>query len=130
MTNTGTRVFLGIQTLIWLPYGIFCFFRPEFLHTAAGIGLGSATASTEIRAMYGGLQVAIGAMTLAGLLRADLTRTALLLLAFLVTGLATARLAGLGLDGGLSAYTMGGLVFETVTAGLAIKLLSGASPAR
>jgi hypothetical protein len=130
MTNTGTRVFLGIQTLIWLPYGIFCFFRPEFLHTAAGIALGSATASTEVRAMYGGLQAAIGAMTLAGLLRTDLTRTALLVLAFLVTGLATTRFAGLLLDGGLSAYTMAGLAFETVTAGIAIKLLSATSSGR
>lgn len=123
--STGTRVFLGIQTLIWLPYGVFCFFQPEFLDTAAGIALGSATASTEVRAMYGGLEAAIGAMTLSGLLHADLTRPALLLLAFLCTGLATARFGGMLIDGGISTYTMAGLAFEVVSAGISIKLLSG-----
>jgi Domain of unknown function (DUF4345) len=128
--STGTRVFLGIQTLIWLPYGVFCFFQPELLGTAAGIVLGSATASTEIRAMYGGLEAAIGAMTLAGLLRADWTRTALSLLAFLCTGLATARFGGILLDGAISSYTVAGLAFETVSAGFAIKLLSSGRSVR
>lgn len=120
---TATRVFLGIETLIWLPYGVFCFLHPEFLQTAAGIALGSATASTEVRAMYGGLEAAIGVLTMAGLLHAGLRRTALLSLAFLCSGLATARFGGVLLDGGISSYTIGGLVFEATSAGIAISLL-------
>jgi len=73
--------------------------------------------------MYGGLEAGIGLMTLAGLLRAGLTRAALLLLAFLCSGLATARFGGILLDGGLSSYTVAGLGFEVASAGTAIVLL-------
>ena len=55
------RIFLGLQALLWLPYGVFCFFQPAFLGEAAGVTIGSTTASIELRAMYGGLQASTGA---------------------------------------------------------------------
>jgi hypothetical protein len=109
--------------LIWLPYGVFCFFQPGYLDEAAGLVARSATASTEIRAMYGGLQAAIGCFTLTALVRPALERSALLMLAFLCSGLAVARLGGLVADGGFSGYTAGGLGFEILNASLALMFL-------
>ena len=56
----GKRIFLLVSTLVWLPYGIYCFFAPGFLAGAAGVAALSPTGRTELRAMYGGLQAGIG----------------------------------------------------------------------
>ena len=120
----GARIFLALSALVWLPYGVWCFFDPGFLAGAAGVAFQSPTGSTELRAMYGGLQAALGALALAGVLRAPLQRPALLTLGFLASGLALARLGGVALDGAASAYTLAGLGFEITTAGLSAFLLS------
>ena len=125
----AVRVFLSFSALLWLPYGLWCFFDPGFLAGAAGVAFQSPTGSTELRAMYGGLQAALGALALAGALRAGLRRPALVTLGFLASGLALARLGGVALDGAPSAYTIAGLGFEITTAGLAVFLLSRAPSA-
>jgi hypothetical protein len=117
------RAFLAFSALVWLPYGLWCFLRPEFLADAAGIVASTPTASTELRAMYGGLQMGIGLLAAAALLAPSLCRPALLAIAFLCTGLATTRALGVLLDGGLSSYTAAGLVFEILSASIAITLL-------
>jgi hypothetical protein len=119
----GIRIFLAASALVWLPYGIYCFFQPAALGEFAGVTATSATGSTEVRAMYGGLQAAIGAFALLALLRDGLVKPVLLMLAFLCTGLALGRLGGILSDGGLSAYTICGLAFEIASAGLAMRLL-------
>ena len=120
----AVRAFLGISALIWLPYGIFCFVQPAFLEDVAGVVASSATASTEVRAMYGGLQAAIGCFALYAVMRPSLVRPVLLMLAFLCTGLAIGRLGGVLFDGGVSDYTMGGLFFEIASSGTALLFLS------
>ena len=120
----GSRIFLALSTLLWLPYGLWCFVAPDFLAGSAGVSFLSPTGSTELRAMYGGLQAAIGALALAGALRAPMRRPALVSLGFLASGLALARLGGVTLDGGLSSYTAVGLAFEIATAGLSAWFLS------
>jgi hypothetical protein len=57
----AARIFLGLSALIWLPYGLLCFFQPAGLAESAGVTFTNATGATELRAMYGGLQAAIGA---------------------------------------------------------------------
>ena len=118
------RAFLAIETLIWLPYGIFCFFAPGFLAGAAGVLATDATATTELRAMYGGLQAAIGVVTALAFARPSLRRPALVLLLALGTGLGASRLLGAILDGEFSSYTTGAIVFELLTAGFAAWLLT------
>jgi hypothetical protein len=125
----AVRIFLGICTLAWLPYGIFCFFRPELLAESAGVSATTATGSTEIRAMYGGLQAALGALALAGAMRPMLARPALIALLAVASGLLLTRLAGVALDGGFSGYTGGALAFEALMAGVAAWLLSRDEPA-
>jgi hypothetical protein len=109
---TRTRLFLVASAAVWLPYGLFCLAQPEFLRGAAGVATESPTALTEIRAMYGGLQAALGLLALAGLLDARREGTALAVLGALCGGLFTARVIGVLVDGGVSSYTAFALVFE------------------
>jgi len=119
----ATRIFLGLSALVWLPYGIFCFFQPGYLGEAAGVAIGSTTGSIEIRAMYGGLQAAIGLLALLALFRSDWLRPALVMLLFLPAGLGTARLLGALLDSEVSAYTGFALAFEFASVSAAAWLL-------
>jgi hypothetical protein len=125
-----TRLFLAANVLIWLPYGLYCLARPDLLHEVAGVAATSATGSTELRAMYGGLQAAIGALALAALARRDLERTALVTLAFLGAGLFSARAYGALVEGGLSGYTIGALALESSLTVLSIWLLRSGGSAR
>jgi hypothetical protein len=108
----AVRIFLAAMAIVWLPYGLYCFLDPSALRTMAGVTATTPTAMTELRAMYGGLQSAIGALALLATVRRDLERPALVMLAALLPGLAAARLLGLVLDGSWSSYTAMGLAFE------------------
>lgn len=121
---TFASAFLGFSVLVWLPYGLFLVAQPGFLDGAAGVAASTPTGTTELRAMYGGLQAALGCLALAGLLRADLRRTALTALAFLTAGLGATRALGVAVDGGFSGYTAAALVFEWGSAAAALLLLA------
>ena len=126
----AARIFLGLSVLVWLPYGVWCFLDPAQLAGSAGVGFHSPTGSTELRAMYGGLQAALGALALGGVLRVSLERPALIALFFVTAGLASARISGVFLDGSLSPYTIAGLGFEITTAAIAGWLLARSPLAR
>ena len=122
------RIFLGLSAILWLPYGVFCFIQPGALVEIAGVSAVSTTANIELRAMYGGLQAAIGSFAALAVFQAGLQRPALLTLAFLCAGLGLARLLGAVLEGELSSYTAVGLGFEFVSAGAAIWLTRRDAP--
>jgi hypothetical protein len=118
-----TRAFLGLVALLFLPYGAYCFAQPGALEGIAGVASTSTTGSTELRAMYGGVQMAVGALALFALFRPELVRPMLLVVAFLGGGLGLSRLAGAALDDGWSLYTGMGLGLEFGMLGLASTLL-------
>ncbi len=120
----AARIFLILSTLIWLPYGVFCFFQPGFLEQAAGVSALSTTATIELRAMYGGLQSAIGVLAALAVVREDLRRTALVAVGFLTGGLGLSRIAGAALDAEMSLYTGGAVAFELISAAAAAWILS------
>jgi len=97
--------FLILATIVWVPYGVMCFLDPAALAESTGVVASTPTASTEIRAMYGGLQTAIGVLALLAIFRSGLVKSALVCLATLSAGLLTARLLGLAIDGGYTTYT-------------------------
>ena len=106
------RVFLGLMALMFSPYGLYCLVDPGMLAGAAGVSATSVTGEIELRAMYGGLQVAVGAMCLMGLIRKPLENAALLALLFIFAGLAVVRVS-LGLTrGDFSGYTVFAMSFE------------------
>jgi len=119
----AVRIFLAAMAIVWLPYGLYCFLDPSALRSMAGVTATTPTALTELRAMYGGLQSAIGALALLATVRRDLERPALVMLAALLPGLASARILGLVLDGSWSSYTAMGLAFEIPGSLIALALL-------
>jgi hypothetical protein len=106
--------FLVICAMVWLPYGAMCFIDPSLLADSAGIAARSATGTTEIRAMYGGLQAAVGALAATAFFRPTLIQPFLVTLLTLSAGLLSARVAGYFLDGGYTGYTGMAAGLETV----------------
>jgi hypothetical protein len=121
--QVAVRVFLLLSTVVWLPYGLYCLAHPDSLAGAAGVVSASRTGTIELRAMYGGLQTAVGTLCLLGVVRRGLVRPALICLAFLCSGLAVARLSGAALEGEVSSYTALGFSFESLSAALSLGLL-------
>jgi len=120
---TGARIFLAISVLIWLPYGLYCVASPGALAEIAGVAATTATGTTELRAMYGGLQSAAGLLALLAALRPKYAPAVLLAIAFLTAGLGFARLVGVALDGSLDSYTGSAVALELGTAAIAGALL-------
>ncbi|HVN40672.1 MAG TPA: DUF4345 domain-containing protein [Myxococcota bacterium] len=118
------RVFLVLSALLWLPYGLYCLIDPGSLAQAAGVVARTPTGTTELRAMYGGLQAAIGVLALVGAIRGSVTRSALVAIGTLTLGLGSARLLGALMDGGFTSYTGMGLGFEWTSALVSRWLLS------
>ena len=125
----GTRIFLGINAVLWLPYGIFCLVQPGSLAEAAGVAAVSTTGTIELRAMYGGVQSAIGVLCGLAALRDGLQRPALVGLAFVTGGLFLGRVAGVFVAGDVSSYTGMALGLEISLASLATWFLSKLDPA-
>jgi hypothetical protein len=122
------KIFLGLNAFVFIGYGLACLVSPAIVADAAGLQPTTGDGTVELRAMYGGLQAAVGMLALAALLRAELQRSVLLVLAFLFFGLASARMIGalLAVSDSMSvgSYTWGALSFELVCLVAAVALFS------
>lgn len=117
------RILLLVLAVGWTPYGMYCLAFPEFLGPIAGVEATTATGLAELRAMYGGLQIAVGLAALAGFLRSDYIERALWVQVVAVGGIGSGRLVGLMAGGDVSGYTLGALAFEWLTLALCIAAL-------
>jgi hypothetical protein len=111
-----TQVFLVGNSFFWLPWGLICLIRPQVWAGAVIPGmevfdLSGPVARTEVRAMYGGLQMAIGLFALIGAFRSKHRQSAFLFFLLALTGLVLCRLGGMIAEGD-STY----LSFSTVIA--------------
>lgn len=118
----AARLFLAVLGVAFFPYGLYCFAVPGFLEGAAGLAATTPTAVTEVRAMYGGLQAAVGLLLLAAARDVRLVLPGLAAAAFVMPGLAIARLLAAVAGGDGSAYTVGALCFEVTTGVVAVAL--------
>ena len=110
----AAKIFLGINAALFIVYGLMCLASPSVAADQAGIQMTTGDASAEMRAMYGGLQTALGMLALGGALRVELRRAVLFMFVFLYFGLATGRMIGLLADSGVGQYTFGALGFEVL----------------
>ena len=99
-----TQVFLLVNSLFWVPWGLINLIWPESWAGAVipnldVYDLSSAVARTEVRAMYGGLQMAIGIFAFLGALRLRYRDSALVFFVLALTGLALCRLGGMIVEG-------------------------------
>jgi hypothetical protein len=107
------RVFLGIQALIFIAYGLYCLVQPQMLEGAAGITAVTMTGIIELQAMYGGLQTGVGVLCGLAAFVERFRQGALLALLFIFAGLAVTRVS-LGLvHGDFSNYTLFAMIFES-----------------
>jgi hypothetical protein len=105
-----TQLFLGFNSLFWLPWGFVNLVWPKSWSGDVIPGmnvydLSSAVARTEVRAMYGGLQMAIGVFALIGVFRPRYRDAVLLFFVLALSGLALCRLGGMIAEGDSSYLT-------------------------
>ena len=120
----ANRIFLIVWIVAWIPFGLYCFFVPGSLQEAAGVKAVTETGTTDLRAMYGGLQIAIGMLAVLALRDEAHVRSTLLTIVVLVGGIGIARVLGALLDGDTSTFTLGAAAFEFAAAAWAGWLLS------
>ncbi len=99
-----TQVFLVANSLFWLPWGLINLIKPkswsgEVIPGMKVYDLSSPVARTEVRAMYGGLQMAIGIAALVGATREKHRDSALVFFGLALTGLSLCRLGGMVAEG-------------------------------
>jgi hypothetical protein len=94
-----TRFFLILTALTFILVGVNTFRDPATALQLMEIRIDNVTALNELRANYGGMMLAIGLLLVYAAFAEWLTRPALLMVAALCAGLATARAIGFVLDG-------------------------------
>jgi hypothetical protein len=112
-------IFLIYLMLSWLGIGAWLLYDPGALEAYAGVVALTPTGVTELRAMYGGMELAIGCATLLALLRPHWRCHVIL------GGIAAGRLVGVALDGNISVYTSAVLTFELSAVAICLLLARG-----
>ena len=118
------KAFLLFCAAFWMGYGAFCLFWPETVAGFIGYQFISADAIIEVVSMYGGLEFGLGCMFLYSALKPLQIKAGLLLVIFVIGGLALSRtLAYLFYGGEVTVYTYGGIFYEGVSALIALLLI-------
>lgn len=105
------RAFMWFAGLSWAAFGVWCFATPQALAMASIVSTG-ATGDTELRAIYGGMQIAFGALIVGGALCAAWRRGVLITMSFLLGGTFSGRVIGAAMAGEASSYIVYALAFE------------------
>jgi hypothetical protein len=104
MYNRALVLYFAWNAAVWIPWGITCLLMPgvlsgEALPDFAIFDLGNSVARTEVMAMYGGLQIAIGLLALVAIFRPEHRATTLLFYVIAMSCFALARLYGIRVAG-------------------------------
>ncbi len=116
------RAYLVIAGLMWLAYGVYLLAVPQALAATAGVAATNLTGVIELRAMYGGLEMAVGTFALICAFGAGLLRSGLLGMGLACAGLGVTRLVSALAAGEFSTYTRQGLALELTLTALAVWL--------
>jgi uncharacterized membrane protein YuzA (DUF378 family) len=117
------KPYLIFTLLVWLPWGLMCIFNTDIIAEIIGVTSIHATGNTDIRVMYGGVQLAVGLMAAIALHDRRYFGNLLWTLAFLGTCMALSRAYGLVVDASSTAYTWGVLAYEAFAGASAIAWL-------
>lgn len=96
---TPARLILALAALAFLGFGATFLVSPVQMAALLDLALETPTARTEVRAMYGGLELGFGVFLLTRLGRRDQVLTGLSASLCVFAGLAAARAYGLVVDG-------------------------------
>lgn len=115
-------IFLVYLMLAWFGIGAWLIVDPTALAGYAGVAALTPTGETELRAMYGGMELAIGGAALLALLRPRWRCHVLFLNGVIAGGIAGGRLVGIAVAGNISVYTVSALTFELSTVVICVLL--------
>ena len=114
------KFILWLSAIVFIVYGLACFFSPELPAGYAGIKMMNGDAFAEIGAMYGGLQTGFGLFCLLAALNPDYRRPGLVLLVLCFGLLALGRIySTVTGEQPVATYTWGAMIFELGTATIA-----------
>lgn len=119
------RITLWLGGLGFLAFGLAFLIAPLETMAAAGLPLQGDLAATELRAFYGGLELALGALLIAADLRPGARRHGLILSLASFGGIGTARLLGIVLAGSATPLLWAALAIELTLAALSALALRG-----
>jgi hypothetical protein len=123
--NSLPRIVLWLSALSLLAFGGAFLFAPLGTLALTGIELEGEQAAAEIRAYYGGMQLALGLAIAWCALRRTRWKDGLALTVLAIGGVGLARLFGMVVEPALSFYLMFALIIELVLAGAALWALFG-----
>ena len=104
--------YLIFNVAVWLPWGLICIFDLATIQNIIGVTSVTASGSTDVRVMYGGVQTAMGLMAARALYAQRHFETFLHALAIMGCTMALSRTIGLIIDGSSTFYTWGVLLYE------------------
>jgi hypothetical protein len=128
--NLFARLTLWLGGLCFLGFGIAFLVDPVATLGAAGFSVGGEGAATELRAFYGGVEVALGLLLIAADLQPGARRHGLLLSLAAYGGIGAARAFGIALAGGGTPFLWFALGTEALLAALSALALRGTAPSR
>ncbi len=107
---------LGLSSLLFISYGLACFYDPSIAASNAGLVMEGSSAFAEIGAMYGGLQIGFGLFCLIAVINANYYRAGILALLIVIGFVGVTRLISqiVG-DNEWTSYTIGALIYELAT---------------
>jgi hypothetical protein len=114
---------LWLFAVTWIVIGVGFLIVPVSWAAALGIALPTATARTDLRATYGGFDLAIGCFAALCALRPEWTRPGLVLMAMVAAGFGGGRLLGMLLEGSASRMMLLFFGVEMALLGLALAAL-------
>jgi hypothetical protein len=115
------NLYLRFTGVLFSLYGAYLYMDPQYLIDLLELGE-SAAARTELRAMYGGLQLGVGIFLLLAAQKDKAFKqfTCIVLIA-IFAGLSTARAAGMIIDG-IDNYNLYACIYEAISLLIAILL--------
>jgi hypothetical protein len=112
--------FLGAMTLF---FGLIYLWSPRSMTDPTGFGALGPSATTDIRATYGGLQIGLGLFLLWAAAQEARVRLALVLQVLAIGAVAASRALGIFLDGEATGVLIGALLFEIALTIVSVALL-------
>lgn len=120
------QILIRLAAAFFILYGLlFTLFPGFFSGLVTGSVPSSASGLIDMRATYGGLSIAVGALMMILASKAETLRLGLLSVVLVLLGMATARSIGIVLDGDANLLMYVYLAAEILPALVAILLLKG-----
>ncbi|MBL8018573.1 MAG: DUF4345 family protein [Leptospirales bacterium] len=134
-TNGGTfagsvlarKSYLALNLAVYALFALGFFIAPVTLAGKIGITLQHSAALADLRAVYGGLSLGIGALIVLGLTQKTHTLSAVILCMLASAGLLLGRLVTMILDGPGDIYIYGSMALEVLAVILGVLLIRGRS---